>query len=181
MVAPADWQVRAQPGLPENQTWVYHGAVFATFNLVGKGNGRQDVRKDDVALATQLAEERDRLNAEWIAQAFARARASQAPALILVAQEDPFKLHTHDGHEDGSTPADRCLADPVNAVYCRQIATLARDFGKPVLFLHGDTNAFCLDQPFPDNPANLWRLNGPGDYKLLDAAIVTVQPGPVSR
>ena len=57
---------------------------------------------------------------------------------------------------------------------------LSETLGKPVLLLHGDTNAYCLDQPF-ETASNLWRLNAPGDFKHLDASRVEVFPDNPSK
>ena len=53
-----------------------------------------------------------------------------------------------------------------------QIKDKAMLYKKPVLVIHGDTNAYCFQQQAAAEAENLWRLNGPGDYKLLDGAQV---------
>jgi hypothetical protein len=53
---------------------------------------------------------------------------------------------------------------------------------KPVLLIHGDTNAYCLDQPFSTRQApKLWRLNAPGDYQVIDAAVIAFDPASADR
>jgi hypothetical protein len=57
---------------------------------------------------------------------------------------------------------------------CLALENLATRFSKesiPVLMMHGDTNGHCLDKPLAGVP-NLWRLNAPGDYKVIDADVV---------
>jgi hypothetical protein len=40
--------------------------------------------------------------------------------------------------------------------------------------VHGDTNAYCFDQPFSQAIApKIWRLNAPGDYKVIDASLIS--------
>jgi hypothetical protein len=43
------------------------------------------------------------------------------------------------------------------------------------IHIHGDTNAYCLDQPF-DHSKNLWRLHAPGDFKYVDVVVIKVFP-----
>ena len=46
-----------------------------------------------------------------------------------------------------------------------------------VRLIHGDTNPFCLDKKFGGDTAPLlWRLNALGDYSVLDATVISVQP-----
>ena len=66
------------------------------------------------------------------------------------------------------------------AGFCRQVKALSESLAKPVLLLHGDTNAYCLDQPF-ENASNLWRLNALGDVKHLDASLVEVFPDNLTK
>ncbi len=53
----------------------------------------------------------------------------------------------------------------------------AASFDKPVLLVHGSTGSYCLFKDFgaPDAP-KLWRLNGPGDFVVIDASLVTFDP-----
>jgi hypothetical protein len=176
VAAPPAWRYRQQPGQPENAAWQLDDVHFVTVHLLSKGNGREQVLKDDPAVAAQLAAQRDGHNRAWLEQAFARARDGNAAALVIAMQFDLF------GPPDGGPGAfERCAKHPVYGPVCRQIRDGAVAFGRPVLLVHGDTNAYCLDQPFqaargPAAPL-LWRLNAPGDYAPIDAAIVQVQPG----
>lgn len=58
---------------------------------------------------------------------------------------------------------------------CETIETLSLSYSKPVLVIHGDTNAYSFNQPSEKVP-NLWHFNGPGDFKVLDADQVTFNP-----
>ncbi len=60
--------------------------------------------------------------------------------------------------------------------------TLAANLDKPVLLVHGDTNAYCFDQPFPvGKTPKLWRLNAPGDFKVIDASLISFDPSNSSK
>ncbi|GAB2879814.1 hypothetical protein GCM10027277_56260 [Pseudoduganella ginsengisoli] len=172
VAAPPEWQYRQQAGQPENASWQKDGVHFVTLHVVSKGNGREQVLKDDPAAAAQLAAQRDANNRTWLEQAFARARDSHGGALVIAMQFDLF------GAPDGGPGAfERCARHAVYGPVCRQIRDGAVAFGRPVLLVHGDTNAYCLDQPFGSTAAPLlWRLNAPGDYAPIDAAIVRVEP-----
>ena len=56
---------------------------------------------------------------------------------------------------------------------------LARDFTKPVLFVHGDSHVFRIDQPFKKSPTevveNITRLEVFGEYQM-HAVQVHVDP-----
>jgi hypothetical protein len=173
VAAPAAWEYRQQDGQPENASWKYGGVRFVTLHIVSKGNGRDQVLKDDPAVAAQRAAERTTRNHAWLEQALRQAREERADAVVIATQYDMF------GPPDGGPGAfDRCAAHPVYGPVCRQVLAGASAFGGPVLLLHGDTNAWCLDQPFGRAAAPLlWRLNAPGDYAPIDAAIVQVRKG----
>ena len=52
---------------------------------------------------------------------------------------------------------------------------MALEYKKPVLVVHGDTNAYCFNQQSKAIP-NLWHFNGPGDFKVSDAARIVFDP-----
>lgn len=165
---PQGWKYERQQGQPENETWSAMGIRFASQHIVSKGNGREQVLKDDPLVAAKLARERDENNAQWLAKAFDLAKAEGARAVVVSMQYDLF------GDDDGKgSPMERCLAKPSYASFCKSMVDKAVAFGGPVLLAHGDTNAYCLDQPFGAAAApKLWRLNAPGDFSYIDAAVV---------
>jgi hypothetical protein len=79
--------------------------------------------------------------------------------VVVATQVDPF-IEKCQGH----------YAD-----ICESVQQLASNLPVPVLLVHGDTNGYCLDQPIADAP-NLWRLNGVGDWKVIDADLVSFDP-----
>ncbi len=165
-----EWRYETQASLPENAIWWRNGVLFVTQHIVGTNNGRTEILLDDPVQAIQLVDERDAQNQIWLRRAFELAKASDTLAIVVTAQVDPFGPAIAQ-----ETTLSRCLGNPAYASFCSQLQTLASDLPKPVLFLHGDTNAYCLDQPF-GGPSNLWRLNAPGDYSYIDAAVIAVYP-----
>jgi len=154
----------------ENAIWWYADVLFVTVHIVGTDNGRKQILRDDRTRATALVNERDEANRLWLERAFALAAQWQAAAVVVAMQVDLF------GPPEGDADAfTRCKNRPPYAAVCEQLLLLAADLGKPVLLVHGDTNAYCLDQPFPTSRApGLWRLNAPGDFKVIDVAVVSI-------
>jgi hypothetical protein len=164
------WHYATQPDQPENARWWYAGVLFVTVHMVGTDNGRKEILRDDQAQAVALANERDAANRRWLDQAFTLATQREAAAVVIATQVDPF------GPPEGQADAfTRCMQRPAYAAFCEHILTRSATLGKPVLLIHGDTNAYCLDQPFPLAQApRLWRLNTPGDFDVIDAAVVSI-------
>lgn len=171
VLAPS-WHYVTQSAQPENALWWYAGVLFVTVHMVGTNNGRAEILLDDPGQAIALANARDEANRLWLDHAFTLATQREAAAVVIATQVDPF------GPPQGNVDAfSRCLNRPAYAAFCEQILHLSAPLGKPVLLIHGDTNAYCLDQPFPiDQAPRLWRLNAPGDFDVIDAAVVSINP-----
>ncbi len=165
-----EWRYETQAELPENAIWWRDGVLFVTVHMISTDNGRTEILIDDPKRAIALVDERDRQNQLWLNRAFELAQKQDTKAVVVATQLDPFGPAIQQ-----ETPLSRCLSNPAYAGFCKQVQTLSGGLGKPVLLLHGDTNAYCLDQPF-DNSKNLWRLNAPGDFKYIDAVVVKVFP-----
>jgi len=167
-----DWQYEIQAEQPENALWWHAGVLFVTVHMVSTDNGRKEIFLDDPGTALALVAVRDEANRRWLEHAFTLAAQGQAAAMVIATQLDPF------GAPEGDVDAfTRCSNRPAYAAFCEHILARSAGLGKPVLLLHGDTNAYCLDQPFPTNRApQLWRLNAPGDFKVVDAAVVSIYP-----
>lgn len=114
-------QQRRQDGTPENARWEWGNVVFATLNVPGPGGGGPTTTADLV----------------WLDRTFDRARDVDAPAVMIVWQDDPA---------DGSSPA-----------LVAKLKKRAAAFGKPVLLVHGDTHRYKLDNPWREI-RNLTRL-----------------------
>jgi hypothetical protein len=177
-----EWRYENQPQQPENAIWWRDGVLFVTVHKVSTDDGRSEILLDDPRKAIALVDQRDRLNQQWLNRAFALAKKQDAKAVVIATQLDPFdpgsesknKTET-EAKTEAKTVLSHCLANPAYAGFCRQIESLSAGFGKPVLLLHGDTNAYCLDKPF-GSAQNIWRLNAPGDYKVIDAVVIKVAP-----
>jgi hypothetical protein len=124
----------------ENTLWTKSRVVFAALNITGSNNDGVSWGSPlpaDAASYPSQAEERAtraRANAAWIERAFATARATKAPGVVLMFQADMW-----DQAEPDLSGYDALV---------QQIGTLAARFGKPVLLLEGDSHAFRVDNPY---------------------------------
>jgi hypothetical protein len=172
--AEPEWHIARQgPDYPENARWEYGELVFATVHIVGTDNGRRHIDKSDRKKALDDVDKRDKADLAWLDAAFEAAKATDAEGVVVAMQADPF------GDVDGKDPPDvecthdvRVKCNPYLG-FVRHLRARAAAFGKPVLLIHGSTSEYCLDRRFGGAGApKLWRLNGPGDFAVLDAAVV---------
>jgi endonuclease/exonuclease/phosphatase family metal-dependent hydrolase len=128
----------------ENQRWSDAGVVYALVHAVGSDNGlapwfggAETPAQRQERLAEVAAREAAAL--EWIDRAFADARRRHARGVVIGMQADTFA---------GSTAFDR-----IND----RLEERAREFGRPVLLLQGDTHVYKTDRPLAGAP-NLTRV-----------------------
>jgi hypothetical protein len=166
---------------PENQLWSYRGVQFVSIHMVGSDNGWLD-RGDPAVVARRQAETaaRQAYNIALMRAAFVRAGTEDAAALVIVTHVDPFAPRPDMlGRAEVADPRSaeqRCAEEPQYRDFCAALAEALRSSTRPVLLIHGDSNARCLDQPFRSEPAfsRFWRLNAAGDFKYVDADIVSI-------
>jgi hypothetical protein len=164
------WHYSRQHGQPENASWTIGKVHFTTLHIVSTNNGREQVYLDDPRQALSLADARDAANLIWLERAFQEAKSPEIEALVIATQHDFFEPLKH-----GSSQLEWCLSNPSFAPICQQFLQGTKMLGKPVLMMHGDTDAYCLDQPFmTEGVENFWRLNAPGDFKPIDLSIISV-------
>ena len=173
----ADREYERQVEFPENAMWRYAGVLFVTVHIVGTENGRDQILLDPPDRALALVQARDTANRDWLDRAFALATENDISALVVVTHADMFNTDA-----PGATGFERCQNQPAFAAYCEMLRQRGAALSKPVLLLHGDTDAYCLDQPFLGMGTQLmWRLNAPGDCKDIDAVVVSVQAANPTR
>lgn len=166
-----NWHYRRQSLYPENALWRRGGVQFATLHVVGTNDGRGQIRRDIAAIARARVTARQAAVRDWLSAAVEEAKASDAVALVVAMQADPFKGW-------GTVACSDAMPEKCDAFLELRAALVAaaKALGRPMLVVHGDTAPYCLDRPFGDDaPAALWRLNGPGDFRVIDAAKVTIQ------
>lgn len=110
----------------ENVRWLKGGVVFAAVNVPGD---RNNFGEPEFA-------GRNAANMAWIRDAFARARTEESRGVMLILQANPhFELASTNRLRRGFNEMLRVIEDETVA------------FGKPVVFVHGDSHYFRIDQP----------------------------------
>jgi hypothetical protein len=123
---------------PENLRWQVGEAVFATVNLPGSDNGRDGPPALEPHHALRAA-----ANEAWLREAFAIAARAAHPLVVIAAHANPgFE------HDDGVTLVPS--APDSYAKHRALLRELAAAFPGHVLYLHGDTHRFRVDQPLRD-------------------------------
>lgn len=156
-----------QLAYPENKIWNQGDVLFASVHMVGSDNGYVAGNQARIEEVKQRVEHDNK----WLDKAEKIATTSHYQALVVIIHVDPFGEPKND--KDTRSFIQRCMDSEFYAGFCQKIENLALELNKPVLLVHGDTYAHCLDQPFPE-AKNLWRLNAAGDYRVLDADVVTI-------
>ena len=131
---------RANSTYVENTQWKKSHVVFAMLNITGSNN-------DGVSWGTPLPADagnypsqsqeqitRAQANRVWLDKTFAAAKKAHAAGVVLMFQADMW-----DTAEPTLSGFDALVL---------QIGRLAKDFGKPVLLLEGDSHVFRVDNPF---------------------------------
>ena len=134
----------------ENVMWEQANVLFVTLNIPGGSNNDDDLWNagafGTVRSAAQIQEVAQRTAADlrWLDAAFALAKAHGDKGILLMEQADMWDL-------DGTGPS---LAHIANyEPFIARLATLTRQFAKPVLLVNGDSHHYRSDNPLLDNSA----------------------------
>lgn len=118
---------------PENVRWTMGGLVFATMHIVGSRNatrpfaGRTAADDEEGVRRTAAA-------IAWLRETFAVARTAETRAVVIGIHGNP---------RFDRAPAERRAYDDFLAALEDEVAA----FGRPVLFVHGDTHTHRVDHP----------------------------------
>jgi len=133
----------------ENVRWTSGEVLFVTLHVVGSNNNLGRTPDMDAEYA-----ERNAANLAWMRQAFELAMRSGSKAIMMIAQADP--------RFENSWPADvqqRYMLAGLGfkspetrraTGFDEFLAALEKEtvaFGKPVVYVHGDTHIFRIDKP----------------------------------
>jgi hypothetical protein len=120
----------------ENQRWIRGGFVFATVHMVGSGNAEQAFvgreRADDEEAARRIV-----AALAWMDQAFAVARDDSLLGVVIAMHGSPG-LQYH--------PKPRMGYE----AFLDRLEMHVKEFGRPVLLIHGDGHTFRVDHPLRD-------------------------------
>jgi len=149
----------------ENARFTQDGVAFVTVHVVGSNNNFEP--RDPKAVQEFFA--RDKANVAWTVDSLAKAKAEGAKAAVIAIHADVFDAKTyyadfprHSGH----------------AAWVKAFVDAAKDFGRPVLLIHGDSHVFRIDRPFKDDRRtveNIVRLEVFGAQEM-HAVEVSVDP-----
>jgi len=131
----------------ENARWVMGDVVFVTLHTVGGNNNLGRGAATDAEF-----EERNAANLVWLKQAFELAKRDGREGVMILTQADPY-------FHDRWLPARQESLHVTPTVppltgYAGLLDTLEREtiaFGKPVVYVHGDTHYFRVDKPLVDS------------------------------
>jgi hypothetical protein len=149
----------------ENRRWTMKGVTYATLNVQGSCNNLCDTAPDPAEYAARTV-----ADIAWLQQTFEAAKAGGSAAVMLIGQADPGF--------DGSDGTRAPLRDPKTLVetdgqpdgYHDFLSALRKEtiaFGKPVVYVHGDSHYFRIDKPLLDSQGrrleNFTRVETFGD------------------
>lgn len=133
----------------ENARWTYGDVVFVTLHIVGSNNNFGRTPEMDAEHA-----ERDAANVAWMKQAFDLAKRTGSRAIMIITQANPRFENAWTPVQQSrymlgglgiKPPAKRRVTGYDEFLNALEEEVLA--FGKPVVFVHGDTHTFRVDKP----------------------------------
>ena len=133
----------------ENVRWAHGDVLFVTLHTVGSNNNFGRTPEMDAEHA-----ERNAANVAWMKQAFDLAKRTGSRAVMIITQGNP-------GFENAWTPVQQSrymlgglgIKPPAKrrvTGYDEFLPALEEEvlaFGKPVVYVHGDTHTFRVDKP----------------------------------
>lgn len=135
---------------PENLRWSRDGAMFVTLNRPGGVDLRKFTNRE-----SELLSELYQANERWLRAAFDQARKQGIKLVTIAAHANP---HFENDHHAWRIRKKR----DHHAKFRRLLGDLSRQFNGQVLFLHGDTHWFQVNQPlidrYGDEVANFTRV-----------------------
>jgi hypothetical protein len=133
----------------ENMRWTSGEVLFVTLHMVGSNNNLGRTPEMDAEYA-----ERNAANLAWMRQAFEMATRSGSKALMIMAQANPrfenawpsvIQQRYMLGGLGLKSPETRRATGFDDFLTALEKETVA--FGKPVVYVHGDTHLFRVDKP----------------------------------
>ena len=133
----------------ENLSWSINNVAFVTMHITGSNDNKGRTPEMDAE-----ASERTKANLAWMKLAFADAKASNKAGLVLITQANPgFETHWTPSLKDryfrlfpGVTPPKESPPSGFDDIL-NTVETEMQSYGKPVLFIHGDTHIFHVSKP----------------------------------
>lgn len=133
----------------ENARWTHGDVVFLTLHIVGSNDNLGRTPEMDAEHA-----ERTGANIAWMKQAFGFARRSASRGIMIITQANPRFENSWTPVQQSrymlgglgiKPPAKRRVTGYDEFLKALEEEVVA--FGKPVVFVHGDTHTFRVDKP----------------------------------
>src|SRR5215475_4324353 len=130
----------------ENVMWEQSKTVFVTLNLPGGSNNDADAW-NNLPNATPPLNNNDQsermartaADVRWLNQAFTMAEADNAHSVVIIGQADMWDIADSPSHQDLYNPIVEAMAENTTT------------YGKPVLYLNGDSHIYRSDDPLQQN------------------------------
>lgn len=151
-------------GYPENVRLRTGQIGVITAHVVGSNNGFE--ARPDAALDEFFA--RSAATATWVRESFARF--ADAEVIVLGIHADMFEFDFDEFEEE------RWLRHSGFTEFGEALKQAARQYGKPVLLVFGDSHRHVIFQPFPKTAPNVTAMEVYGG-RDMHAVEITVRPG----
>ncbi len=133
----------------ENVRWVYADVMFVTLHMVGSNNNLGRTAEMDAEY-----QKRNEANLDWLDEAFSEANSNDNKAIMIIAQANPqFENRWTPTQKRryllgglGIKPASEQRETGFDG-FLDALEEHVIDFGKPVVYVHGDTHTFRIDKP----------------------------------
>ena len=189
--------LKRQEVYKENVIWTRESIVFVGLNIQGSNNGQNQKCPTLFADACPSLDDefpiRNVANLEWLRQAFDMAENTNAPAIAVFIQGNPFRYYLP---APGQTPRKKStfpISVPLEGFssgyldFLTEFRARAAQFGKPVLIVHGDTHTHRIDKPYTGQVGQLFGEAvedggfGDGLHPILNVTRMETYGNPVTR
>jgi hypothetical protein len=133
----------------ENVRWTFGDVMFVSLNMIGSNNNLGRTAEMDAEYAVRTA-----ANLAWMKQAFELAARTGSKAIMIIAQANPqFETSWPPNIQERYFLWGLAMKPPQTrraTGFDEFLAALEKEtvaFGKPVVYVHGDTHMFRIDKP----------------------------------
>jgi hypothetical protein len=148
----------------ENRRWHSGGVTYVTLNIQGSCNNLCDAAPDPSEWAARNA-----ANIAWLHETFLVAAQRHSAAIMVISQANPG-WHPFENDASPRNPVTLVQLDAKPDGFRAFLLALRAEviaFGRPVVYVHGDTHTFRIDKPLFDAQGrrleNFTRLETFGD------------------
>jgi hypothetical protein len=156
----------------ENRIWTFKKVTYATVNIQGSCNNLCSSGAGDPAGDPTEYAARNAADIQWLQNAFDEADTQRSAAVMIIGQADPG-FDDSDATRAPTRDPKTLVEDDANASqdgyhdFLVKLRDLTIAFGKPVVYVHGDSHYFRVDKPLQDSSGrrieNFTRVETFGD------------------